>query len=147
MESSWRITNWKLDSSSKRRNSSSTMGCGERIQTFSNLELTVALTIVAKASGIGAQGQERCGTGFHTRHGCARHKFRGVSGQDCLERQLESGNAGAPNPFKTIDLGARSQANRLTRVRRARRTRGPFCAQAAWRAGRPGGLYRAARGN
>ena len=58
------------------------------MQTFSNLELTVALTIVTKASGIGAQGQERWRVGFHTRHGCAPHGFRGIPGRDCLEGSL-----------------------------------------------------------
>src|ERR1700723_746621 len=78
MEPSCRITSRKLESASKRRNSSNTIGCGERIQTFNNLEFAVALTIVAKASGIGPQGQERWRSGFHTRHGCARREFQAV---------------------------------------------------------------------
>src|ERR1700684_706093 len=91
MESSCRITSWKLESVSKRRNSSSTIGCGERMQTFSNLEFAVALTIVAKASGIGAQGQERWRSGFHNRRGCARRDFQVVPSQALLRARLPSG--------------------------------------------------------
>ncbi len=52
------------------------------MQTFSNLEFAVALTIVAKASGIGADGQERWRSGFHTRHGRGRLLFGGSRGGD-----------------------------------------------------------------
>src|SRR5271170_4443105 len=84
------------------------MGCGERMQTFSNLELTVALTIVAKASGIGAQGQERCGSGFHTRHGCALVKFRGVPTRGFRRARFQALKRGAPNPFETMALEGRA---------------------------------------
>src|SRR5271156_5716489 len=109
MESSWRITNWKLDSASRRRNSSSTMGCGERMQTFSNLELTVALTIVAKASGIGAQGQERWRSGFHTRHGCVRPAFRCAPGEVLPRTPMESSMPTTPNAIAGLDLAVRTE--------------------------------------
>jgi len=61
------------------------------MQTFSNLEFVVALTIVAKASGIGPQGQERWMGGFHTRHGCAWREFRSPPCGGFPRTLLESG--------------------------------------------------------
>src|ERR1700691_1280496 len=69
------------------------------MQTFNNLEFAVALTIVAKASGIGPQGQERWRSGFHTRHGCARREFQAVPSRGFMggEAAIRQGNYGKPS--------------------------------------------------
>src|SRR5580704_16856546 len=138
MESSWRITSWKLESVSKRRNSSSTIGCGERMQTFSNLEFAVALTIVTKASGIGAQGQERWRSGFHTRHGYARREFQRLPSQGLMTSRPPSGEHTRASPLKAMDLAGQTAGWGSKTIRRVRRQMDRSCAPAALPGGRPG---------
>src|SRR5580704_15092716 len=140
MESSWRMTGWKWESSS-------TIGWGERMQTFSSLEFVVALTIVAKASGIGAQGQERWRSGFHTRHGCARREFQGVPSDVLLRARLPSGKQTTASPLKAMDLAGETQGRGSRTIRRVRRRMDQSCAPAVLPEGRPGAPYKAARGN
>ena len=69
------------------------------MQTFNSLEFAVALTIVAKASGISAQGQERWRSGFHTRHGRGRLRFRGFRSGDLRRNRSNPASEAGQTPL------------------------------------------------
>jgi len=117
------------------------------MHTFSNLEFVVALTILLRLAELARRGKKDGGADFIPDTGEAGSSSEGFeAGASAETGQLGQGRRAKPLLCFRFSV----QASRLTdwgRVRRARRRAAQHRARAASQGGRPGGLYRAGRGN